>query len=72
MVKTVIAVAILTLMLSSGFVLVTYDRADEGVKILSDDDYVEMEQELVAPSITERWDSVERFSHVNDVRYVSV
>ena len=68
MVKIVIAVAILTLMLSSGFIFSTYDVADDGVKILSDDDYDEMEEQniqgILNPSTVEGWNSIENNNEV--------
>ena len=39
----IIIVGILLLMLASGFTLVSIDRADDGVKIMSDDDYKEID-----------------------------
>lgn len=43
MVKTKILMAVLMIMLSSGFVIASYDRADDGIKIISSD---EMDEEF--------------------------
>lgn len=40
--KTVITIGIIMLMLASGFIILSYDRSDDGVKILNDDDYEEI------------------------------
>ena len=37
--KTSISSGIIMLMLAAGFVIVSYDRADYGIKILNDDDF---------------------------------
>jgi len=38
----VITISMIMLMLVSGFYFFNYDRADDGVKILNDDDYEEI------------------------------
>ncbi len=43
MVKTVILASVLILMMAFGYVVMSWDRADEGVKILNEDDYKDME-----------------------------
>ncbi len=40
--KVSITMGILMLMLASGFVILSYDRADGGVKILNEDDYADI------------------------------
>ncbi len=37
--KNIVAIGLLMILLSSGFVFATYDRSDEGVKLMSEDDY---------------------------------
>lgn len=39
--KSIITIVIITLLLVFSFVIYSYDRADENVKILNDDDYEE-------------------------------
>ncbi len=39
--KSIIPIVIITLLLASGFIILSYDRSDHGVKILNDDDYEE-------------------------------
>lgn len=37
--KTSITIGAVMLMLAFGFIIISYDRADEGIKILNDDDF---------------------------------
>lgn len=69
-VKSVITISIVMLMIASGFILFSYDRSDDGVKILNDDDYEEEEvvrDIVVNPATGEKWDSVKdyRFRNIN-------
>lgn len=70
MVKTTILVAVLILMLSAGYIITSWDRTDDGVKILNDDDYEEMDNEVIIknPATGESWSSVEeyRFRNINE------
>ena len=44
--KTIIVVSLIMLMLASGFILISNDRSDDGVKLLSDDDYKDIDMEI--------------------------
>ena len=37
-------IGIVVLLLASGFVFYSYDRSDDGVKLMSDDDYKDMQE----------------------------
>lgn len=39
--KNIVKLGILVLLLTQGFIILSYDRSDDGVKILNEDDYNE-------------------------------
>lgn len=48
-----ITIGIFMLLLASGFIFISYDKADDGVKLMSEDDYEEIEYDLTEEDIRE-------------------
>ncbi len=46
----ILAIGIIMLMLASGFIVYNYDSTDDGVKILNDDDYKNIEGFIGTPT----------------------
>lgn len=69
MAKPTILIATLLLMLSSGFVFASYDVADDGIKIMSDDDYkIYYDENELISGVEDETTLTSRYPHEEEVK----